>query len=30
MREVGGFGEPEQWQFDWKRPYTRDEWVDQW
>jgi SAM-dependent methyltransferase len=28
-REVGGFGEPEQWRFDWDRPYTRDEWLDQ-
>jgi hypothetical protein len=25
----GGFGEPEQWRFDWERPYTRDEWLDQ-
>jgi hypothetical protein len=29
MRQVGGFGEPEQWRFDWERPYTRDEWLDQ-
>jgi SAM-dependent methyltransferase len=28
MREVVGFGEPEQWQFDWELPYTRDEWLD--
>jgi SAM-dependent methyltransferase len=28
MREAGLFGEPEQWQFDWERPYTRDEWLD--
>jgi len=28
-REVGAFGEPEQWQFDWERSYTRDEWLDQ-
>lgn len=25
----GGFGEPEQWRFDWERPYPRDEWLDQ-
>jgi SAM-dependent methyltransferase len=29
MREAGGFGDPEDWQFDWDRPYTRDEWLDQ-
>jgi SAM-dependent methyltransferase len=28
IREAGSFGEPEQWQFDWERSYTRDEWVD--
>ena len=28
MRAAGTFGEPEQWQFDWERPYTRDEWLD--
>jgi len=28
IREVGAFGEPEQWQFDWERSYTRDEWLD--
>jgi SAM-dependent methyltransferase len=27
--EVGGFGDPEQWRFDWERSYTRDEWLDQ-
>ncbi|MER5216574.1 class I SAM-dependent methyltransferase [Streptomyces sp. NPDC002838] len=26
---TGGFGEPEQWQYDWERTYTRDEWLDQ-
>jgi SAM-dependent methyltransferase len=26
--EVGGFGEPEQWRFDWEQSYTRDEWLD--
>ena len=29
MRQAGGFGEPELWRFDWERPYTRDEWLDQ-
>jgi SAM-dependent methyltransferase len=29
MRAAGGFGEPEHWQFDWDRDYTRDEWLDQ-
>ena len=24
----GGFGNPEQWRFDWERSYTRDEWLD--
>ena len=28
LQEAGGFGEPEQWQFDWEQPYTRDEWLD--
>jgi SAM-dependent methyltransferase len=28
MRAAGGFAEPEQWQFDWERSYTRDEWLD--
>jgi SAM-dependent methyltransferase len=28
IREVGGFSDPEQWRFDWDRPYTRDEWLD--
>ncbi|MEU9837394.1 class I SAM-dependent methyltransferase [Streptosporangium sp. NPDC048047] len=23
-----GFGDPEQWRFDWEQPYTRDEWLD--
>jgi hypothetical protein len=23
------FGEPEQWQFDWERQYTGDDWLDQ-
>jgi len=29
MREAGGFGDPEQWRYDWERSYTRDEWLDQ-
>ncbi|MFF3442761.1 class I SAM-dependent methyltransferase [Streptosporangium sp. NPDC002721] len=29
IREAGGFGEPEQWRFDWECSYTRDEWLDQ-
>ena len=29
IRQAGGFTEPEQWQFDWERIYTRDEWLDQ-
>lgn len=29
LREAGGFGEPEEWRFDWERIYTRDEWLDQ-
>lgn len=29
MREVGAFGDPEQWRFDWERTYSRDEWLDQ-
>ncbi|MFK0114765.1 class I SAM-dependent methyltransferase [Streptomyces sp. NPDC090994] len=28
IRETGRFDEPEQWQFDWERPYTRDQWLD--
>jgi len=29
MRQVGLFGDAEQWRFDWKRLYTRDEWLEQ-
>jgi SAM-dependent methyltransferase len=28
LRQAGAFGEPEQWQFDWNRPYTSDEWLE--
>jgi SAM-dependent methyltransferase len=27
IRETGRFREPEQWRFDWERPYTRDQWL---
>lgn len=29
FRKTGTFSEPELWQFDWERPYTRDEWLEQ-
>lgn len=29
LRQSGGFDEPEQWQFDWERRYTREEWLEQ-
>ena len=29
VRQAGGFGQPEQWRFDWERDYSRDEWLDQ-
>lgn len=28
IRAASGFGEPEQWRFDWERSYTREEWLD--
>jgi SAM-dependent methyltransferase len=28
IRDAGGFGEPERWDFRWERSYTRDEWLD--
>ncbi|MGW0183411.1 class I SAM-dependent methyltransferase [Nocardia sp. NPDC003345] len=28
IRATGQFDEPEQWQFDWQRSYTRDEWLE--
>jgi SAM-dependent methyltransferase len=28
IRQAGGFGEPEQWRFDWEQSYARDEWLD--
>jgi SAM-dependent methyltransferase len=27
IERAGAFGPPEQWQFDWSRPYTREEWL---
>jgi SAM-dependent methyltransferase len=29
IRETGAFGDPEEWEFEWDRPYTRDEWLEQ-
>lgn len=29
MRQTGVFGTPEQWRYDWKHTYTRDQWLDQ-
>jgi len=29
IREVGGFGEPQQWRVDWERSYTREAWLEQ-
>jgi SAM-dependent methyltransferase len=29
IQAVGGFGDPEQWRYDWEQSYTRDEWLDQ-
>jgi SAM-dependent methyltransferase len=28
MRRAGSFSDPEQWRFDWARPYTTAEWLD--
>lgn len=28
VREAGGFGGPERWEFTWTRDYTREEWLD--
>jgi SAM-dependent methyltransferase len=27
IRKAGGYSEPEQWQFEWARTYSRDEWL---
>jgi SAM-dependent methyltransferase len=29
IRAASAFSDPEQWRFDWDRPYTRDEWLEQ-
>src|ERR1700722_10201429 len=29
MRQAGAFGDPQTWRFDWSRPYTREQWLDQ-
>jgi SAM-dependent methyltransferase len=29
IRKAAGFGEPEQWSFEWQRTYGRDEWLEQ-
>ncbi len=29
IREAAAFSGPEQWQFGWARPYTRDQWLEQ-
>jgi SAM-dependent methyltransferase len=28
IRKAGGFGEPEQWRFEWECSYTREQWLD--
>jgi SAM-dependent methyltransferase len=28
MRQAGAFGDPQEWRFDWDRPYTREEWLE--
>ena len=28
IRQTARFDEPEQWQFEWERPYTTEEWLD--
>lgn len=29
LRQTPSFDEPERWQFDWERPYTQEEWLEQ-
>ncbi|MEW1833118.1 class I SAM-dependent methyltransferase [Streptomyces sp. NPDC088196] len=29
FRTAGGFGDAEEWRFDWERRYTRETWLDQ-
>ncbi len=28
IEQAGAFSEADRWQFDWERPYTREEWLD--
>ncbi|WP_328502210.1 class I SAM-dependent methyltransferase [Streptomyces sp. NBC_00457] len=28
IRQTERFNDPEQWRFDWERPYTRDQWLE--
>jgi SAM-dependent methyltransferase len=28
VKACGAFGDPEQWRYDWERPYTKDEWLE--
>jgi len=29
IEQVGAFHEPQRWQFDWERRYTKDQWLEQ-
>lgn len=29
IRPTNAFAEPERWRFEWERPYTKEEWLDQ-
>ncbi|HTX63175.1 MAG TPA: class I SAM-dependent methyltransferase, partial [Acidimicrobiales bacterium] len=29
IRQVRSLGDPDEWRFDWKRSYTKEEWLDQ-
>ncbi len=28
INQIGVFSDPERWEFDWERKYTRDEWLE--
>ncbi|GAA1267713.1 class I SAM-dependent methyltransferase [Sphaerisporangium rubeum] len=28
IRQTAAFHDPQEWRFEWERPYTRDEWLD--
>ena len=28
IRQTGAFSDPERWEFDWERTYTRDDWLE--